>query len=73
MKKENHSVQTFDGVYEEMKQYFCITHTKKSSLTPEPKISDFYTPSEDQQKREYLFIVCGMADVCWLYWGLTPL
>ena len=29
MKKENHNVQTFDGVYEEMKQYFCITHTKK--------------------------------------------
>ena len=33
MKKENHSVQTFDNVDEAMKQYFYLTQKTLSSFT----------------------------------------
>ena len=65
-KKEHHAVHTFDDVKESMKQYYYLTGGESGgkSLDPlplEPKLSDFYTPSPDQQKREITFIVLGMA------------
>ena len=65
-KKEHHAVQTFDDVEESMKQYYYLTGGESGDkslepLPPEPKLSDFYTPSPDQQKREIIFVVLGMA------------
>ena len=60
LQKEHHAEQTFDDVDQAMKQYYYITG-KQLLLESEPKLSDFYTPSPDQQNREITFIVVGMA------------
>ena len=61
MHKEHHAVQTFEDVDQAMKQYYYITGKQLDSLPPEPKLSDYYTPSADQQNKEIVFIVLGMA------------
>ena len=38
-----------------------ISGKQLDPLPPEPKLSDYYAPSSDQQNRELLFIVAGMA------------
>ena len=44
-----------------MKQYYYITGKQLDQLPPEPKSSDYYTPSPDQQNRDIVFIAAGMA------------
>ena len=61
MQKEHHAVQTFGDVDQAMKQYYYITGKQLDPLPPEPKLSDYYTPSPNQQDREIVFIVLGMA------------
>lgn len=61
MQKEHHAEQTFDDVDQAMKQYYYITGKQLDPLPPEPKLSDFYTPSSDQQNREIVFVVMGMT------------
>ena len=61
IQKEHHAEQTFDDVDQAMKQYYYITGKQLDPLPPEPKLSDYYAPSSDQQNREMLFIVAGMA------------
>ena len=61
IQKEHHAEQTFDNVDQAMKQYYYITGKKLDPLPQEPKLSDYYAPSPDQQNRELLFIVAGMA------------
>ena len=73
MKKENHAEQTFDDVDTAMKQYYYITGKNlpdnlSSPLPPEPVLSDFYTPSEDQKNREIAFVVGGMAVSGFVAW-----
>ena len=65
MEKE-HAEQTFDDTVQAMKQYYNITGKQLDHLPPEPNLSDYYTPSTDQQKRELLFIVAGMAETGFL-------
>ena len=67
MQKEHHAEQTFDDVDQVMKQYYYITGKQLDPLPPEPKLNDYYAPSPDQQNRELLFIVAGMAAT-----GLLP-
>ena len=61
IQKEHHAEQTYDNVDQAMKQYYYITEKKLEALPPEPKLSDFYTPSDDQQNREIVFVVLGMT------------
>ena len=61
MQKEHHAEQTFDDVDQAMKQYYYINGKQLEPLPSEPKLSDFYTPSPDQQNREIVFIVMGMT------------
>ena len=61
IKKEHHAVQTFEDVDQAMKQYYYLTGKSLDPLPPEPKLSDFYTPSSDQQDREITFVVLGMT------------
>ena len=53
-----------------MKQYYYITGKQLDPLPPEPKLSDYYAPSADQQNRELLFIVAGMAATGFLAYKL---
>ena len=61
MQKEHHAVHTFGDVDQAMKQYYYITGKQLDPLPPEPKLNDYYTPSPNQQDREIVFIVLGMA------------
>ena len=61
IQKEHQAEQTFDNVDQAMKQYYYITGKKLDPFSQEPKLSDYYAPSPDQQNRELLFIVAGIA------------
>ncbi|CAC5363412.1 unnamed protein product [Mytilus coruscus] len=49
LQKEHHAEHTFEDVDQAMKQYYYITSKQLTPLSPKPKLSDFYTPSEDQK------------------------
>ena len=51
MQKEHQAEQTFDDVDQAMKPYYYITGKQLDPLPPEPKLSDYYAPSSDQQNR----------------------
>jgi hypothetical protein len=60
-----------------MKKYYFFTQDSDSlnsreppNLAPEPKLSDFYTPSEDQKKREIGFVVGGMILTGFITWRI---
>ena len=68
LQKEHHAEQEFSDVDTAMKQYYYITGKELPELEPEPTLSDFYTPSEDQKKREISFIIGGMALTGFVAW-----
>ncbi|CAC5401402.1 unnamed protein product [Mytilus coruscus] len=70
LQKEHHAVQTFEDVDQAMKQYYYITSKQLTPLSPKPKLSDFYTPSEDQKNREIAFVVGGMVLTGFVVWKL---
>ena len=71
LQKEHHAEQEFSDVDTAMKQYYYITG--KELPEPEPTLSDFYTPSEDQKKREISFIIGGMALTGFVAWNLNKI
>ena len=71
LQKEHHAEQEFSDVDTAMKQYYYITGKELPELEPEPTLSDFYTPSEDQKKREISFIIGGMALTGFVAWNLN--
>ena len=68
LQKEHHAEKEFSDVDTAMKQYYYITGKELPELEPEPTLSDFYTPSEDQKKREISFIIGGMALTGFVAW-----
>ena len=65
-KKEKEGIVEYEDVDKAMKEYYFFT---KKSL--EPKLSDFYTPSEDQKKREIGFVVAGMIVTGFIAWKVS--
>lgn len=63
--RQGHAVQTFRDVDTAIREYSQIFGEAKSKtldpLGPEPQLSDFYTPSDDQKNREIAFVILGMA------------
>ena len=70
MKKEHHALNEFDDADTAMKQYYYIIVKELPALPPKPELSDFYTPSSDQQNREVVFIVLGMSVTGYVAWKL---
>ncbi|CAC5418013.1 unnamed protein product [Mytilus coruscus] len=70
LQKEHHAEHTFEDVDQAIKQYYYITSKQLTPLSPKPKLSDFYTPSEDQKNREIAFVVGGMALTGFIVWKL---
>jgi len=60
LQREHHAVQTFNDVDAAMREYARVTGNTVNP-DPEPQLSDFYTPSDDQKDREYAFIAMGMV------------
>ena len=63
LRQQNHSVQTFQDVDQAMREYSLVTDSKLDPLGPEPMLSDFYTPSDDQKDCEIAFVIAVMAVV----------
>ena len=68
LRRQGHAVQTFRDVDAAIREYNRIFPPHKSAdlpflrnIGPEPKLSDFYVPSDGQKNREITFIVLGMA------------
>ena len=61
LRRQSHAVQTFQDVDAAIREYARVTGKKIEPLGPEPQLSDFYTPSDDQKDREIVFVVLGMA------------
>ena len=56
-----------------MNEYYIATGSRFSlppSLREEPKLADFYVPSEDKKTREVLFIILGMGAVEYMSYKL---
>ena len=54
-------MQTFEDVDQAMKQYYYITGKQFYPSPPELNLSDYYTPSLDQQTKELVFFVLEMT------------
>ena len=62
MRRQGHAVQTFRDVDEAIREYARILPSKTlDPLDPEPRLSDFYVPSDGQKGREITFVILGMA------------
>ena len=60
LRKEKHATYTFRQVDEAM-QHYSEMFPDDDVLLSEPKLSDFYTPSEDQKDKEIAFVTLGMT------------
>ena len=58
---EKHAESRFNELSDAMRKYHEIYGEKLSDLRPEPKLSDFYTPSEEQHNGELTFITISMV------------
>ncbi|MCG7951627.1 MAG: hypothetical protein N0E56_10455 [Candidatus Thiodiazotropha endolucinida] len=63
LRRQGHAVRTFKDVDDAMRLYAQVTgkNVNLADLGPEPQLSDFYQPSDDQKEREIAFIILGMA------------
>ena len=58
---EKHAESRFNELSSAMRQYHEVFGEKLSDLRPEPKLSDFYTPSAEQHNGELTFITISMV------------
>lgn len=61
LQQQAHAARTYQDVDEAMREYNMVTEKQLTSLPPEPKLEDYYTPSEGQKTRELVFVAAGMA------------
>lgn len=61
-RRQGHAIQSFHDVNVAIREYAKeFPNNKNITLAPEPKLSDFYTPSDAQKDIEITFIILGMA------------
>jgi hypothetical protein len=61
LRRQGHAVQTFRDVDATIREYSQVTGKTLEPFSPEPQLSDFYTPSDDQKEHEITFVILGMA------------
>ena len=57
--KKNKARAYINNVDEVILEYYRVFAKQIRSLPPEPQLSDFYHPSEDQKNGELLFVAFG--------------
>ena len=60
LRRQGHAVQTFRDVDAAMREYAQVTGRDIDPLGPEPQLSDFYLPIDDQKDREIAFVILGL-------------
>lgn len=71
LRRQQHAVQTFQDVDQAMAEYALVTGKKLDPLEREPRLSDYYVPSEAQKGHELAFMVVGMAVTGFITYKLT--
>ena len=61
--KKNEAKLYINNVDEAMLKYYQVFSKQIKPLPPEPKLSDFYHPSESQKNGELLFVAVGTGIV----------
>lgn len=61
--EEKKSEEKFTELGYAMREYYQVFGKHLESLPPEPKLSDFYTPNNEQHDRELAFITISMIGV----------
>ena len=61
LRRQGHALKTFQGVDKVMRIYAEVTRKNIVPLAPEPQLSDYYHPSDDQKDREIAFVLIEMA------------
>ena len=61
LREENEAKTYVDNVDEAMLEYYRVFAKQIKPLPPEPELSDFYLPSENQKNGELLFVVVGTS------------
>jgi len=61
-REQGHAAHTFKDVEAAIREYNLLTN-RTLTLSPPPKFSDFYQPTEKQKAEEIAFIVIGMTVV----------
>ena len=59
LRRQGHAVQTCPDVDAAIREFSRDTGQKIDPLEPEPLLSDFYYPSDDQKVREIAFVILG--------------
>ena len=59
LREKNEARAYINNVDEAMLEYYRVFAKQIKPLPPEPQLSDFYHPSEDQKNGELLFVVVG--------------
>ena len=59
LRERNEARAYIKNADEAMLEYYCVFAKKIKPLAPEPELSDFYHPSENQKNGELLFVVVG--------------
>ena len=57
--EKNEPITHINNIDEAMLEYYRVFAKKIKPLPPEPKLSDFYHPSDTQNNGELLFVVVG--------------
>ena len=76
LRKEAHAKQTFTDIDRALQEYYIMTGSQfdipqELQTFNKPKLSDYYTPSEDQKTREILFILAGLGVVGFATYEIT--
>ena len=59
LREKNEAKAYINNVDEAMLEYYRVFAKQIKPLPPEPELSDFYHPSENQKNGELLFVVVG--------------
>lgn len=71
LRRQGHAVRTFGDVDSAIREYAQATGNTLDPIGPEPQLSDYYSPSDDQKDREVAFIVLGMAATGFVVYKLS--
>ena len=59
LREQNKGRAYINDTHETMLEYYRVFGKKLKPLPPEPQLSDFYHPSEEQKNSELLFVTVG--------------
>jgi hypothetical protein len=60
LRAEGHAEKVYENVDAAMQRYYEVTGNKVDA-PPQPEMSDYYSPSPEQQKNEITFVLSGLA------------